>query len=197
MGELLEAVIHWLEYQRCIGTAKFLNESALTIPIVGYLTSEGWEIKKETDYGFVCPGVARGRCYADFTFARNDELLILETKFFKSSARKTIFEDFLRLALPLEPSLSRLALVAFSRAAAPWGPYKELLNIKEQQFVEIDLQNCTLKCSDKTFPLSSNERGFEKLLTYIQQPIGIIKAACARRISYRNYGAMLFAIERA
>jgi hypothetical protein len=195
MPSLSEAVVHWIAYQRCLGIDRFLTESSLTIPVIGYLSSQNWETKKETDYGSLCKSFIKGKCFADFSFVRENEILILETKFFKSSSDGKVFNDMLRLALPVSPDLRRNALVVWSTDRPPWGQFDLLLNMKVEESIVLDPNNSLLIGADKNFPLSYNVAEFEKLRSYGAN-IGTIKIICSERIMSSGYGAALFSISR-
>jgi hypothetical protein len=196
MIDLSEAVMHWLEYQRCIGIDGFLNESALTIPIVGYLTSEGWETKKETDYSSVCPNISRDKCYADFYFERDEKKLILETKLFKSSAKNNVFDDLVRLALPVEPSLKRIAMVAFSNEKKLWGPYKELFDLPKGDRLDLNPHSVVLSKAGKPLPLEYNSKKFATLCDLTSVSLGGISVICDQRSSSKKYSVVVFSVGR-
>ncbi len=196
MRDLSEAVLHWLEYQRCIGIDQFLNESALTIPIVGYLTSEGWDTKKETDYSKICTKILRDKCFADFYFVRGDERLIVETKLFKLSAKNQIFDDLVRLVLPSEPSLKRFALVAFSKENVLWGPFKMLLELPTAKSVNLDPNMVTLRGAGEPIQLGYNDQKFTRLRAYTSEPLSMIEVTCDQRTESKKYAAIVLSVAR-
>jgi hypothetical protein len=196
MLDLSEAVLHWLAYQRCVGIDQFINESALTTPIITYLSSMGWVPKKETDYRQICEHIARDKCFADFSFARGDDKLILETKLFKASAQNKIFDDLLRLALPLEPSLKRLALVAFSREKTLWGEFQALLNLPIKSSLDLDPRAVTLRSGKDSFALGYNSKEFAKLCAYTSAPLSTISITCEQRTDSKKYAVVVFSVAR-
>ena len=199
MIDLSEAVHHWLEYQRCIGIDRFLNESALTIPIVAYLRSQGWDTKMETDYGKICSSVTGGKCFADFFFNRANDNLILETKFFKSSSHNDIFNDLVRLALP-QSSIQRYALLVwFKGNPPPWGPFRGLLGLQKGSALELDPHQATLTVAGKKSQLKYNAEKFGALCAF-GHPLSTISATCVQRSESPSessgYGVIVMSVGR-
>jgi len=195
-GLLAESVFHWIEYQRCIGIDGYINESFLTTPIVACLSSQGWRAKKETDYAKICAAVTSDKCYADFFFEDGEARLVLETKFYRASPQSKIFDDFLRLALPSDPRLMRLALVVRSVEPKLWGQFKDVLDLTEGAKVEIDPILFKLRGANGEFLLEYNKKEFARLREFALTPLGPFSVECLRKIQGQRYAVSLLSVAR-
>ena len=196
MLKLSEAVLHWLQYQRCIGVDQFLNESALTIPIVGYLTSVGWKTEKETDYWRICDKTTKDKCYADFYFTHQDKRrLVLQTKLFKGSVTNKIFDDLVRLALPVDGSIERLLLIAFNKEKKLWGHFKALLELPEKEIGNVDPIGVTFQRDSTIYPLAYNKM-FSQIREFTSENLSGFCVRCEARQSSNNYDVVMFSVSR-
>jgi hypothetical protein len=196
MDGLSKAVLHWLEYQHYVGVDRFLNESALTIPIVAYLSTKGWEINKETDYGKLCQSVTPDKCYADFYFTQGKSHLVLETKLYKASAQSKLFNDVVRLALPVDGNLQRCLLVVYPTQRKMSGQFDLLLNLPEKEKVELDTSSARLKGRGQELPLGHNEDDFAKLRAFTTTTWPTIGVTCVGRSRANNYSVVVLSVER-
>lgn len=193
MKELADAVIHWIAYRRCLKVDSYLTEDLFREPIIEYLRAEGWRDETELDYGRICNRIQTGKCFADYYLSKEDDRLLLETKFFKTSSSKTVFNDFVRLALPRNKAVRTSELIIWAASSPPWGPYQLLRSMQEDETVTLDPLGSILSGKGKVFELKDNKEEFLRLMSY-DEPISTIEIRCAQRSRSRHYGAILLAV---
>ena len=195
MQKLAEAVVHWVAYRSCLGFGRFLNESAFKEPIIGYLQSDGWALETEQDYYTVCSTVKKGKCFSDYCLSKNDQRLLLETKFFKTSSQKTVFNDFVKLALPVNGVIKCCELIVWSGATQPWGQFELLLKMNTGDKIILDPNHSLVRGGDKLFPLKDNVKEFERLRGF-GQPMSTIDLVCSQKYESNPYGGMVIIVSR-
>lgn len=184
-------IVQWLDDMS--GYENIFSEGLLIIPIARYFRQQDFEVKGDTDRHFFQSDnrfeKIKGLINYDFYAKKDDgssrEELILELKWMKkatedkrkkgSSNYSRIITDFIKLGIPTENSLRRLAVVALD----PGLPYKEwfsqlMLGKKLELKVERNNESITLTAKNfeaayLPFPFEDNaeiKRIFKQLWTY-------------------------------
>jgi len=196
MNKLAEAVCYWLSYKAATGTAHLLTEGSLSIPIAESLFFHRWEIHAEKDYHEIFPSIVAKTIYTDFYATKENERLVLETKFFKSSSQNRVFNDIVRLGLAEADSVQRVLLRAWSSNVKPWKHFERLLSLNEGDIFTIDPVQCLFDCEGLSVVLGENKLEFEKL-HHLRDPAATnkIQVTCTGVTRTKNYyGAAEYSI---
>jgi hypothetical protein len=193
--ELADAVVYWIAYRRCLGVDRYLDEGSFKEPVIGYLQADGWTLETEQDYWSVCDTVKRGKCFSDYSLSKQGQKLLLETKFFKTSSQNGVFNDFVKLALPLGNVVKCCELIVWSKSKPPWGPFELLRTLEVGEKIILDPAQALLTGRGKVFPLKDNVAEFARL-SALGSPMNTIDVHCTEKADSKGYGGMVIAISR-